>query len=348
MTTEHLRAVIESTSTALHYTEEWTSILPLPKMFNLTAFRNYPFSEKLFTVPEGRKGSMFYTFTGITRLYLQGTVDYFSPDQTPNHHLRCSLEPSDTGTVVESMGGSTDGTYTENLMDLCDARNLSPSISYTLNFTLETISGQPVYLDRLLIEPTPSFDIDKTTVIMDGRHTMIQYDSKWDGSQYELRTTNKTQAKMILDFNGTSVRWVAFWHRSMAAGSSMASWRVDDSAFQTFNLPAIDTTDDDTVYLEDQLFETSDFPFGEHRLEVVHLGPESLRPLSLHHLVIEKSAQVHLGPSPSPSTSSGSIPSGHSTPTNNDESNGLSQGAKIAIGVSTSIVDENGSNHSKL
>ncbi|PPQ99343.1 hypothetical protein CVT24_009157 [Panaeolus cyanescens] len=279
---------------------------------------------------------------GASMVYVQGTLDNFSPAGTATYSVECSLEPSDAGGVMESIVTSARGNYTENVNNFCEGRNLSPSTTYTLNITLESFFGQPPYFDRLLIDPTPVFDLDKTTVIMDYRHIMIQYDSQWDAPPLGLRVTNKTGAKMSLDFTGTSVQWYSYWHRELASGSAEASWRIDDSPFQTFSIPAISpdilatVNDNPPPYIQDLLFKTPDFPFGEHRLEVVHGGPESSRPLVLDHLVIQKSPQTTLNPSPSPSTRAGSIPSDQSTPTNN-ESNDLSQSAKIAIGVSTSI-----------
>ncbi|KAF9051794.1 hypothetical protein BJ165DRAFT_1524699 [Panaeolus papilionaceus] len=301
-------------------------------MLNITNFVSYPFSQKPFIVPEGKAGSVFYNFTETTRLQAQGTLDVFaqsllSPEET--FLIYYDISPRGDKVVTESF--TVLGNFTENLYTLCDARNLSPSESYTLNFTIEALRGQPASFDRLLLETTPATKVDGLTTIMNHRHLMIQYNrGQWENLNNAVHYTNKTQAKMRLDFNGTSIRWYTIWLKLWGTSASDASWQIDDQPYQSFTIPAIDPQLRDPFF-EELLFKTPDLSPGQHRLEVTYNGFESTRPLALAELVIEDMPPSSSA-SPSPSTTPSGLP-----PSNIAEAGGLSQGTKIAIGVSTSV-----------
>ncbi|PPQ99341.1 hypothetical protein CVT24_009155 [Panaeolus cyanescens] len=287
-----------------------------------------PLSDRLLTVTEGKKGSIFYEFSRASRLVVQGYYRTPSTKNGEHFNLACAVEP-EAGTqvtVLQRVSGWSYDSYA-----LCEVQNLSPSTNYILNITLESIRGQEIWFDALRLDPEPAANLDDALVNMHHQHPMIQYDAGWENGHYPqtrdvAHFTNKTGSIMKLDFNGTSLKWYTLWNVILDPQKNLvseASWRLDNGEAHKF---ITNVASDVFGFQSHQLiFEIANLSPGLHHLEVTHHGNESSRPLSLSNLVIQSAvASV---------SSTMDLP----IPSMDGSSGGLSNSTKIAIALSTSI-----------
>ncbi|KAF9051797.1 hypothetical protein BJ165DRAFT_914992 [Panaeolus papilionaceus] len=284
---EFLEIIVDNTSPALHYEGEWTS-----------SRHDRALSGAPLTVPEGKKGSFFYNITGVTRVFVQGLREDFSPDSDTSFNLHCEVTPNDPTIVYRSFVATAD--WATELFYIFEVRNLLPTTSYTLNVTLESLRAPVVWFDALLLAPTATTNLDDAIVKMDHNHPMIQYDTKWESQIHgnTLHSTNTSGSTMQLDYNGTSLKWYTNWFFVIGIGNitSEATWKVDDME-GTFIVPIPDPADGFSNFRQ-LLFETPELPPGLHHLEVTYHGNTSTRPLSLRDLVIHSAYAASSSSSP--------------------------------------------------
>lgn len=141
---------------------------------------------------------------GVTGLRLYATIDVPRP---PGIVLggdaawanQCSVDPVGPQVAVESIVLQAGQ---ENDYMLCDIRNLSPTETYTFNYTITVARGQPVWFDRLVLDPSANANLENALIEMDHRYLGIQYDKDWSNVNNAAHITMTPQSKLSLDFTG--------------------------------------------------------------------------------------------------------------------------------------------------
>ncbi|PPQ76018.1 hypothetical protein CVT24_006565 [Panaeolus cyanescens] len=323
--------IVDSSSPSIRYVGDWIPSDPTDDMRDPTKFMGgtLPFSKQLYRAPEGKQVSLFHTFTGTTKLHVRGTVDTADRGAV-SYDQMCDVQPRGPMVATESFlisGGQ------ENDYMLCELRNLTPTETYTLNFTVNVERGHPVWFDRLVLEPSANADLTNALVRLDHRHLSIKYDNDWVNNFNSVHYTNKSQSKVAFDFTGTSVSWYHSHVINWARGSSQATWSIDNEPQQTVTIPAVEPALA-SLFVEELLFKTPELEPRPHRLEVTYLGqdPTVERPLSLRNLLVQNA------PIPTGAPTSSTPVSGSQTPAGGHVSTSeLSQGAKIGVGVGVSV-----------
>ncbi|KAF9045617.1 hypothetical protein BJ165DRAFT_1404770 [Panaeolus papilionaceus] len=268
--------IVENSSPQLHYDGNWCSTAPTVDMLDPAIYFPYQFSEQLYTVPQGQKGSIRYNFTA-----------------TESSKAYCNISPPAPGND-DTSANLLSGREQSHAYPLCTYLDLSPSTSYTLNLTLEVNAGQ-VWFDRLSLLPSPDAALDNTLLRLNHQNPVIHYDEAWNswGSPERSFPTNKTGSTLTLDFNGTSVKWYYAWLKPFGArsGGSRATWTVDNQNEETIVIPDVDPRfylGRNNTYLAGLLFKTREVPPGAHQLKVTYFsGVNTARPLSLEALHVQ-------------------------------------------------------------
>ncbi|PPQ72532.1 hypothetical protein CVT24_004838 [Panaeolus cyanescens] len=333
-----LWSLVESSSKAIKYSDfGWNEPAWAPNSrFNFARYGEPPFSDTTVSptnVP-GRSG-VFYDFTG-TRIVVEGTLDN-SPDDS-SWSMTCQVDGQDVMVVQDIYNRRA------NHVAFCDADGLSPDGVHSLNFTIHvrrTVNfGPQVYFDLLKIAPSPSTDLENALVHIRHSARMNKYDDSWlstDAGHY----TATTGSKVVVEFNGTQLRWYGFYDPTIPGSreGASATWQLDNIPAVRFTIPSISSSPESSQ-IGVPFFITPELIPGMHRLEVTYapqVGARTGRPLSLHHLVIQNAPLPSAISVPPTSTPSNGISPGNSSSIATGSGEGLSKTATIAIAVNVSI-----------
>ncbi|PPR03012.1 hypothetical protein CVT24_012287 [Panaeolus cyanescens] len=307
--------VLNTPSPDLVFEGDWDTTSPTSDMLDPTVFTSRPFSESLKSVPDGKVGSVFYNFTGITDITLYGTVnssalsalDRNNPDNPTimGFGVSCDLSPY-TGPGREAINGLGLDDYgiSNNSVVLCYATDLLPEVQYSLNMTIEPLSTrdgngtrrtESVWFDAITVAPAREEQLGVERLVrLDHRHPSIEYDENWESfSSRHVANVGASSAAMSVEFYGTSLTWFTSWQKPMGMISAGAQviWSIDNKNPQLIPLDMPPRFEN--VSVEEPLFTTGTLDKGVHRLDVRYYSNfETTLPLTLASLEVENYAVV--------------------------------------------------------
>ncbi|PPQ99857.1 hypothetical protein CVT24_009608 [Panaeolus cyanescens] len=309
--------ILDDTSSEIQYSGAWTPITPTADV-NRRGNWGPVFQNTLHSATGISK--LAYTFNG-THAQILGTTD--DHGSQPPLSLTCLVDG-----VRQAID---DGRNTRhNNHCFCDARNLSPSTTHTIEFSAEVPEGSSFTFDRLQYRPLQNATLNKADLAYDSNHPQVRYEGVWKSSDDRTaKYTQVTGSKAIFTFKGTSLQWYAAFYPTFPQSESTASWSIDGSVPQSIPMRVLleKSTDLSHPLRNQLLFEALSLSSDEHRLEVVFKGDATTLPLSLNSMVVQDGML----------SSSSSFASDNGSLSHNSGNVGLSAGSKIGIGAGVTL-----------
>lgn len=146
------------------------------------------------------------------------------------------------------------------------------------------------WIDQIRYLPLPDSTSKlsgKVAVSLEESDPELVYTGQWDDLRIGslAKATTQAGASVTLNFSGTKVTWVGWKPAGYGLLASQATYSLDGGPATTFDIQGLPNAGDGTQYYQ-HIFETPEFPAGQHSLTVTYNGGVNSAPLSIDYLVI--------------------------------------------------------------
>ncbi|TFK18593.1 hypothetical protein FA15DRAFT_675169 [Coprinopsis marcescibilis] len=217
----------------------------------------------------------------------------------PQPSVQCTVNGVSIETYVE-----TRVDFDANRFPICGEFNATAFQSRTLDVVVSDAPAT-LFVDYILYQPVPGIrETSHTSMYVANHDWSIEYpEGPWQKIDTGMIGTIPG-SRAIISFNGTRVSWHGRMFQNFSSSVSKGTYSIDGQRAVEFDILGFDANPDIPATFdmyEQQFFQTSEVPSGQHTLEVIYGGPASSAPLVLDFLIVDD------GPTGPPAKSSSNL-----------------------------------------
>ncbi|KAF9522926.1 hypothetical protein CPB83DRAFT_840117 [Crepidotus variabilis] len=172
----------------------------------------------------------------------------------------------------------------DNGLTFCQQPNL-PDGPHNLTVQIYRIKNRWFWFDHIQYTPSPNANLKDKAFIYQNDDQDLKYGPGWNTADGTTKT-NQTGSTVELEFNGTAISAFSRLPAEFFESNSMpGSYSLDGNSSKSFDQSG--HLNLDKASYNQQLFQSSTFAPGIHKLTVTYLGDTDHNPLFLDYLIVE-------------------------------------------------------------